>query len=95
MRAFLAILLLCLPGAAGAAGRLDDAWCAPRDTITQALATRDGAVKQGQGVRDPDSLMELWANGDGGWTLVVTYADGHACVVGQGEAWDMSEKAPS
>jgi hypothetical protein len=83
------LAVLCLPVPAGAQV-LADAWCGPRDQIARALTLREGAVRQGQGIRDPDSLMELWARPDGGWTLVVAYANGTSCIVGQGEAWEVA-----
>jgi hypothetical protein len=83
------IILLCLLAVPAAAETpLSDVWCAPGAQIEQGLKTRLGAVKRGEGLRDPDSMMTLWQGRDGGWTLVATYADGRACVVAQGLTWD-------
>ncbi len=93
MRALLVPLFLL--AAPAHAEPLGDAWCAPGDRIEDGLRTRLGAVKRGEGLRDPESTLALWEARDGGWTLVVSYADGRACVVGQGEAWEAVGKAPS
>ena len=92
---FVLIALLALASPAASAGPISDIWCAGHDEITRALVVRMGAELRGQGIRDPDSVMELWADRSGRWTMVVAYANGRSCVVAAGDAWDMVAQAPS
>ncbi|KMW56275.1 hypothetical protein AIOL_001227 [Candidatus Rhodobacter oscarellae] len=64
-----------------------DGFCASHQAITEALVQRMGEAKTGIGVRDPDSLLELWQSRRGTWTLVQRYADGRSCIVATGEDW--------
>ncbi|MFN0113427.1 MAG: hypothetical protein ACKVPY_01990 [Paracoccaceae bacterium] len=91
-----ALLLLGASGASSApADPLTGIWCAERAVVTRAIEVRQGAVLRGEGVRDPESVLELWSDAAGGWTLVVSYADGRSCVVALGEAWSDLAAAPS
>lgn len=82
------VALLLLAGPAAAWSPVSEIWCLERAALEHHLSTLVKATRVGQGVRDPDSVMELWADPAGAWTMVVSYADGHACVVAMGEAWD-------
>jgi hypothetical protein len=93
--ALIVALGLAAPLKAEPVNPMSDIWCAGRDEIARALTVRQGAELRGQGMRDPDSVVELWADRDGAWTLVVSYADGRTCVVAMGDAWDMVAAAPS
>jgi hypothetical protein len=74
---------------------MSEIWCAGREEITRALALREGAARLGQGLRDPESVLEVWSDAGGGWTVVISYADGRSCVVARGEAWAEDETPPS
>lgn len=55
------------------------------DTLTKVL----GAQREGMGLRDPDTTLEVWVNRQGGdWFLVQTYANGTSCIVAMGEHWE-------
>ncbi len=88
----LLLAVTILPASGGAVGAftpLTEVWCARRDALVEKLSTQFQAAMVGQGVRDRDSVMELWADPAGEWTLVLSYAGGRSCVVSMGEAWDM------
>ncbi len=82
-------LLLCLPLPAGATTPIAEFLCAPRADLVERLTRSHQAQLVGSGIRDVDSVMEVWADPDGDWMLVQSHADGSACLVAMGEAWDM------
>lgn len=48
-----------------------------------------GAQRQGMGLRDPETMLEVWVtprNGD--WLIVQNYANGTSCIVAMGEHWE-------
>jgi hypothetical protein len=63
--------------------------CAPRAEIVQRMTRRYGAAPAATGLRDIDTLLEVWTAPSGDWTLVQTYADGLSCILAMGAAWDM------
>lgn len=86
----LRLLALCaLMGApATASSPIANLICAPRDEMVQRLSGTYGESPMGMGVRDVDTVMEVWATpGSGDWTLVLTYASGNSCIVAMGEDW--------
>jgi len=89
MRTLIALSLIAtaiLPGAATA--YLGDVVCDDRARLEQQLASVHGAEKQGQGVRGPDALMEVWISpATGDWALVQAYANGTSCIVAMGDHW--------
>ena len=93
--ALIVTLGLGTPVCADSVSPISEIWCAGRDVIARALTQRQGAELRGQGIRDQDSVMELWADRAGAWTLVVSYSDGRTCVVAMGDAWDTVGAAPS
>ncbi|MGR3490471.1 MAG: hypothetical protein ACU0DW_00320 [Shimia sp.] len=55
------------------------------DTLTRTLH----AQRQGTGLRDPETTLEIWVsptNGD--WIIVQHYATGTSCIVALGEYWE-------
>lgn len=59
--------------------------CVPRSELVQRLS---GAELTGSGLRDADTVLEVWTRASGDWTLVQSYADGTACILAMGEAWE-------
>ena len=99
---FLVVLSVCfgLTGPVWAASPIADVLCAPRDKMTQMLRQQFQSQKMGAGIRDPESMMELWVDTKSeDWTLVMSYADGRACIVAMGESWmdlaPMAQKDPA
>jgi hypothetical protein len=97
LRALIPLGLLALGLAAPAAAQspIAEVVCAPADEMRQRLKRDYGATLSGQGVRDPESVMEIWSSDRGAWTLVIAYAGGTRCIVAMGEAWDSLPPDPA
>lgn len=68
--------------------RITDVFCDDTARLHQQLSTQPGLRKHGQGLRGPDTLLEVWiANKTGEWTLVQSYANGTSCIIAMGENW--------
>lgn len=79
------ILLLALAGPAAAQTPIAEVICAPREEL---LLRLQGAELAGAGLRYEDAILEVWAEPSGDWTLVQSYANGTACILAMGEAWE-------
>ena len=66
--------------------------CAPRAEI---LARLSGAKVAGAGLRDAEAVLEVWTRPSGDWTLVQSYANGTACILAMGEAWEATPPFPA
>jgi len=66
--------------------------CAPRADILTRLA---GAKMAGAGLRDAEAVLEVWTKASGDWTLVQSYANGTACILAMGEAWEAVTPPPA
>jgi hypothetical protein len=85
---FLMFCLAVLPRTGAA--RLAEVICDDSARLENQLLVRHGAQKQGQGMRGPDAILEVWiAPSTGDWTVVQTYANGTSCIVAMGEHWEM------
>ena len=74
---------------------LGEVVCAPRPALVERLEARQGARLQASGLRDGDTLIEVWSDDRGRWTLVQSYAGGASCIVAMGEGWDMTAPPPT
>ncbi|WP_299617792.1 hypothetical protein [uncultured Tateyamaria sp.] len=55
-----------------------------------------GAERQGMGLRDPDTVLEVWVSPrDGEWMIVQNYANGTSCIVAMGEHWEAGQAGPA
>lgn len=79
------ILLLVLAGPAVAESPIAEVICEPRTELLQRLA---GAEVSGSGLRDTETVLEVWTKASGDWTLVQSYADGTSCILAMGEDWE-------
>jgi len=59
--------------------------CVPRAELFQRLS---GAEVTGAGLRDAETVLEVWTRASGDWTLVQSHANGTACILAMGEAWE-------
>jgi hypothetical protein len=84
--------LLLLSGPAMAESPIAEVICLPRVELVQRLA---GAEVVGAGLRDAEAVLEIWARPSGDWTLVQTYANGVACILAMGEAWEAVVPPPA
>jgi hypothetical protein len=66
--------------------------CAPR---AEMLLRLRGAEVAGMGMRHEDAVLEVWAEPSGDWTLVQSYANGTACILAMGEAWEAMVPPPA
>jgi hypothetical protein len=85
MKKYIAILacLAAYPGTAEAAS------CAPKALIEEALGTRFGEVAFAMGMA-VGNVVKFFSNPQSGsWTVVVIRPDGIACVVAQGENFEV------
>ena len=62
------------------------------ETLTEVL----GATRQGIGLRDPDTTLEIWVQSrNNDWFVVQSYANGTSCIVAMGEFWEGEFTGPA
>lgn len=94
MQSRLTLLACCLLASpALATSPIAEVICAPRSELVSQLTRLKGAEMTGMGLRDVETVMEIWTSPRGDWTLVQSYSDGRACILAMGEAWDMPARA--
>jgi len=75
------LLAICLPHPALAEARMSKVSCDDSTRMTQTLTEVLGAKRQGMGLRDPDTTLEIWVtNRSGEWVIVQSYANGTSCI---------------
>ena len=87
-------LFLSFPGLSQA--KMVDAGCDDSHRLEQTLTQTLGATRAGSGLRDPETVLEIWVmetNGD--WMVVQSYANGTSCVVAIGEHWHAKNANPA
>ena len=90
MRRWLAVFLAsCLSMPTLTEARMADVSCDDSARMTHTLTTVLGAERQGTGLRDPETMLEVWvARKSGDWMIVQNYANGTSCIVAMGEHWE-------
>ena len=76
--------------------RMSDVICDDSTRMIKTLKETRGAKRQGMGLRDPETMLEVWVtvrNGD--WVIVQNYANGTSCIVAMGENWEGSLTNPA
>ena len=69
--------------------QISDVTCDDRARLIKTLETVIGAKRQGMGLRDPETTLEVWvAARSGDWLIVQNYANGTSCIVAMGEYWE-------
>lgn len=86
------LIPVLLAGPALADSPIAEVICLPRAELVQRLA---GAEVAGAGLRDAEAVLEVWTRASGDWTLVQTYANGTACILAMGEAWEAVVPPPA
>lgn len=85
---------LVLPALASA--EMVDLSCDDSARLTTTLTTVIGAERQGMGLRDPETMLEVWVAGHSGeWVIVQNYANGTSCIVAMGENWENMRTGPA
>lgn len=73
-----------------------DVSCDDTVRMTHTLTKVLGAERRGMGLRDPETMLEVWVTrGSGGWMIVQTYANGTSCIVASGEHWEGGLPGPT
>ena len=62
--------------------------CEPRPMLVKRLQATGDARLAAMGMRDPDTMLEVWSTPDGRWTLVQAQADGTVCILAMGLHWE-------
>ena len=78
---FATIALAGVPAAAQTA-------CGDHNQITDRLATNYSESRVGYGLDGDGRMVELFASGQGSWTILVTFPDGRTCLMAAGEDWE-------
>lgn len=90
MRALITTLGLASMALAGTTPAHAQQFCAERNTVTERLQSSYGESFAGGGVRNEKSIFEVWMSEEKGtWTILMTMADGRACVMASGTDWRM------
>lgn len=69
--------------------------CADRATIVERLSSGYGENFAGGGVRNAQSIFEVWFSDESGtWTILMTTPDGRSCVMAAGTNWRRPHSDP-
>ena len=71
--------------------------CMPRAALVQNLETKYGERLTGGGLKSAMQVVEVWSSDESGsFTVIVTRADGLACIIAAGKYWHnaLRQKAP-
>ncbi|UWQ16774.1 hypothetical protein [Jannaschia sp. M317] len=75
---------------------MSDVSCDDSARMVETLTRVVGAERQGMGVRDPDTMLEVWVTArNGEWLIVQTYSNGTSCIVAMGDHWEASRANPA
>ncbi len=91
-RIILLAAFVAVSGPVAALNPVAEVICAPRPEI---LARLTGSTVAGTGLRDAEAVLEVWTRPSGDWTLVQSYANGTACILAMGEAWQPAPPLPA
>lgn len=79
-----------------AQARMSDVSCDDSARMTQTLQEVMGAERHGMGLRDPETMLEIWVTArNGDWMIVQSYANGTSCIIAMGEHWEGSRLNPA
>lgn len=97
MTNFFSSLIICgLLVANASHAQTGEVSCDDTARLTHKLTYVIGAERQATGLRDPDTVLEIWVTGhNGNWVIVQTYSNGTSCIVAMGEHWDSSKAPPA
>lgn len=69
--------------------KFSDLSCDDSSRMAQTLSEVVGAQRQGVGLRDPETILEIWVTrGSGEFLIVQNYSNGTSCIVALGEHWE-------
>lgn len=62
--------------------------CADRSDVTERLSVKYGEKFAGGGLRNSDSIFEVWKSDEtGSWTIIMTMPNGKSCIMAAGTDW--------
>ncbi|MEE4189755.1 MAG: hypothetical protein V2I76_15100 [Roseobacter sp.] len=94
-RLFLAFTV-CMTLPTFAYAKMSDVSCDDSARMASILTEVLGAERQGAGLRDPDTMLEVWVTRrNGEWMIVQNYANGTSCIIAMGEHWEDSSPGPA
>lgn len=91
---FFAASLLTLP--LPALAQVSDLSCDDSARMNERLVDVFGATRQSTGLRDPETVLEVWVlprNSE--WLIVQNYSNGTSCIVAMGEHWEDDNPEPA
>ncbi len=69
--------------------QMGDVSCDDSTRMIATLKDNLGAQRQGMGLRDPETMLEVWVKeSSGAWFVVQNYSNGTSCIVAMGEHWE-------
>ena len=75
---------------------MSDVRCDDSARMSHTLKEVWGAERQGAGLRDPDTMLEVWVTArNGEWLIVQNYTNGTSCIVAMGEHWEGTVANPA
>lgn len=91
---FICLIGLLMPSQALA--EMIDFGCDDSARMTATLKNVLRAERQGMGLRDPETMLEVWVERHSGdWMIVQNYANGTSCIIAMGEHWESSGFGPA
>lgn len=96
LKSLLLPLTLVLAAPTLSAGQMTDVSCDDSLRLSSMLSDILGAERQGVGLRDPETTLEIWVTAtNGDWLIVQNYANGTSCIVAMGEYWESELVGPA
>lgn len=89
------LIFLMFAGPAASGSPIAEVICAPKQQMKERLTLQYGETRRATGMRNPEEIMEVWADPAGDWTMVITYASGKSCIVAMGEHWHEEPRDPA
>lgn len=87
---------ICLTLPTSAQAQMSDVICDDSLRMVKTLKEIRGAKRQGMGLRDPDTMLEVWVTArNGDWVILQNYANGTSCIVATGAHWEGSVANPA
>jgi hypothetical protein len=89
-------LSICFSIPALAEAQMTDVSCDDSTRMAHMLTNAQRAERQGRGLRDPETLLEIWVTArNGDWIIVQNYTNGTSCIVAMGEHWEGEIAGPA
>ena len=93
---FLTVLALFLGLTATSHAKMTDVSGDDSARMSETLNNLYGAERQGVGLRDPETVLEIWVTRKSGdWLIVQNYSNGTSCIVAMGEHWEGRAPGPA